>query len=46
MFQCEVCQLLKHTRTSYPLQLYKPSNPFSMIYNTFGDLLDSLTFQV
>lgn len=32
-FQCEVCQLSKHTRSSYPLQSYKSSHPFHMIHS-------------
>ena len=32
-FHCEVCQLAKHTRNSYPSLPYKPSRPFSMIHS-------------
>src|ERR1044072_1910570 len=32
-FQCEVCQISKHTRNSYPAQSYKPSQPFSLIHS-------------
>lgn len=31
-FQCEICQLSKHVRNSYPKQPYKSSKPF-MIHN-------------
>ena len=33
LFQCEVCQLSKHTRNSFPHQLYKSSRPFIVIHN-------------
>ena len=32
-FQCEVCQLSKHVRNSYPQQPYKSSQPFSIIHS-------------
>lgn len=32
-FQCEICQLSKHTRTSYPSMSYKSLNPFALIHN-------------
>ena len=32
-FQCEICQLSKHVRNSYPTQSYKLSHPFSMIHS-------------
>ena len=32
-FQCEVCELSKHVRSSYPQQSYKSSHPFSMIHS-------------
>ena len=32
-FQCEICQLSKHCCSSYPLQGYKPSQPFSIIHS-------------
>ena len=32
-FQCEICQLSKHTRNSYSIQPYKPSHPFSLIHS-------------
>lgn len=32
-FQCETCQLSKHTRSHYPPQPYKPSQPFSLIHS-------------
>ena len=31
--QCEICQLLKHARTSFPLQGYKVSHPFAIIHS-------------
>ena len=37
-FQCEVCQLSKHVRSSYPLQPYKLSHPFSMIHSDIWGL--------
>jgi len=30
-FQCEICELAKHQRSSFPAQTYKPSKPFSII---------------
>ena len=30
--QCEVCQLSKHIRNSYPCQPYKSSHPFYLIH--------------
>ena len=30
-YQCEICQIAKHTRHVYPSLQYKPSHPFSMI---------------
>ena len=35
LFQCEICQLEKHTRTTYSPQPYKPTIPFSLIH---GDI--------
>ena len=32
-FHCETCQLSKHTRSTYPPQPYKPSQPFSLIHS-------------
>lgn len=32
-FQCEICQLSKHTRNHYSPQSYKPSKPFSLIHS-------------
>jgi len=32
-FKCEICQLSKHVRSSYPTISYKPSHPFAMIHN-------------
>ena len=32
-FQCEICQLAKHTRSSYSNHEYKSSHPFSMIHS-------------
>ena len=32
-FQCEVCQLAKHTRSTYPLLSHHVSKPFSMIHS-------------
>jgi len=32
-FHCETCQLSKHTRSTYPLQPYKSSQPFSLIHS-------------
>ena len=31
--QCEVCQLAKHHRASFPKSLYKPSRPFALIHS-------------
>ena len=33
LFQCEVCQFSKHSRTPYHIQPYKSSHPFSLIYS-------------
>lgn len=33
MFQCEICQLSKHTRNPHPPQPYKPSQPFYVIHS-------------
>ena len=30
---CEVCELAKHHRTSFPKSTYKPSKPFTMIHS-------------
>ena len=30
---CEVCQLSKHTRNSFPAHKYKPTQPFSMVHS-------------
>ena len=32
-FQCEFCELAKHHRTSFPLQPYRISKPFSLIHS-------------
>ena len=32
-FQCDICQLSKHTHSSYPSQPYKSSHHFSLIHN-------------
>ena len=32
-FQCEICQLAKHTRTSFPRLLYRSSRPFALIHS-------------
>ena len=32
VFQCEICQLAKHQRTSFQKSKYQPSKPFTMIY--------------
>jgi len=32
-FQCEICELAKHHRNSFPAQTYKPSKPFSIIHS-------------
>ena len=32
-FQCEICQLAKHTRTSFIPRPYTPSTPFSLIHS-------------
>ena len=32
-FQCEVCQLAKHTQSNYPNHEYKSYQPFSMIHS-------------
>ena len=32
-FQCEVCQLSKYVRNSYPSQPYKSSHPFYLIHS-------------
>ena len=32
-YQCEVCQLAKHTRHVYPSSQYKLSQPFSVIHS-------------
>ena len=32
-FQCEVCELAKHHRTSFPKSKYKPSIPFTLIHS-------------
>ena len=31
IYKCEICQLSKHTRTTYPQRPHKPSHPFSII---------------
>ena len=33
LFQCEICQLSKHTRQVYPNKSYQISYPFSMIHS-------------
>ena len=32
-FNCKICQLAKHTRSSYPSLSYTPSHPFAMIHS-------------
>lgn len=32
-FDCEICQLAKHTRTSFPPKTYSPTTPFSLIHS-------------
>ena len=32
-FQCEVCELAKHHRASFPKSIYKPSKPFALIHS-------------
>lgn len=32
-FQCDICQLAKHTRTFLPPQIYRPSTPFTLIHS-------------
>ncbi|KAJ9707223.1 hypothetical protein PVL29_002286 [Vitis rotundifolia] len=32
-FQCEVCELAKHYRASFPKSKYKPSIPFTLIHS-------------
>ena len=32
-FHCEVCELSKHIRNTYPAQPYKPSKPFTLIHS-------------
>ena len=32
-FHCEICEMSKHTRNTYPVQSYKPSHPFSLIHS-------------
>ena len=44
--QCEVCQLSKHIRHSYPYQPYKSSHPFYLIHSDVWDPLGLVTFQV
>jgi len=31
-FQCEICEIAKHYRNSFPSQTYKPSKPFCIIH--------------
>lgn len=33
LFQCEICQLSRHVRNSFPAHDYKASHPFHMIHN-------------
>lgn len=33
LFQCDICELSKHHRASFPLQPYKSTKPFSVIHN-------------
>ena len=33
LFQCEICQLAKHTRSTYSISPYKSSKPFSIIHS-------------
>ena len=32
-FQCDICQFSKHSRTSFPNQIYKSTKSFSMVYS-------------
>jgi len=32
-FQCDICQLAKHHRASFPIQPYKASKPFILIHS-------------
>jgi hypothetical protein len=32
-FNCEACEFAKHHRSSFPIQPYKPSKPFSVIHS-------------
>ena len=37
LFECEICELAKHHHISFPMQPYKPSEPFSLIHSdTWG----------
>ena len=35
-FHCEVCELSKHIRNTYPAQPDKPSKPFTLIHDMWG----------
>lgn len=35
LYQCEICQLTKHTRHVYSSLKYKQTHPFSMIHNEY-----------
>ena len=34
-FQCEICQLAKHKRISFPTISYRASKPFMLIHGNF-----------
>ncbi|KAL5856724.1 hypothetical protein ACOSQ3_004182 [Xanthoceras sorbifolium] len=36
-FECEICQIAKHTRTSFPTKSYIPSTPFHLIHSDIWD---------
>lgn len=33
LFQCEICQISKHSRSLFPNQPYKPTRPFTLFHN-------------
>ena len=37
-FQCDICELAKHTRTFLPPQRYHPSTPFTLIHSDIWGL--------
>jgi hypothetical protein len=43
-FQCEVCELSKHTRTSYIPRMHRPSSVFDLIHSDVWDLLQLWLF--